>query len=248
MVNYANALKIEFIKLFRRSNVLFLFLIVYLSLTPLSLSHKMGSQGNEIRIFFTNFSIYVSIISLLIMSIFFVNSVGNDFNEGSYRKLIAMGLTKKAYLMGKIVLVIVFSLFIFFFDIILYYFIGTLEYNYTLIDLIKSIPLIAIFNQIIALICAGLFGLFFITVFRNRIIGLVFFPFWLSLEFSFKILEKLKEVEFVKYLPGNAFFNLFIKTSFVIENFIIVLSTGLLFIIASWAGLKYREEPGSLMQ
>ena len=247
MYNYKIALKIEIIKLFRRSNVLFFFLIFYLSLTPLSSTYQLDNIANDID-FFKNFSIKVSIFSLLIMAIFFVNNVGNDFNEGSYRKLIAMGLTKNSYLTGKIVLVLLFTLFIVFYNLVLYYIAGTIDYNFTFIDFIKSISFSAILNQITALICAGLFGLFFITVFRNRIIGLVFFPLWLSLEFYFKLLEKVNDVQIVKFFPGNAFFNLFVKYTFVFEKFIIAILIGFLFLIACWAGLKYREEPGSNIQ
>lgn len=182
------------------------------------------------------------------MAIFFVNSIGNDFNEGSYRKLIAMGLSKKSYLTGKALLVILVSIFIFFFNLTVYYTFGILNFDYAFIDLTRSIPYAGILNQIIALICAGLFGIFFISVFRNRTIGLVFFPFWLGIEFYLKLMEQIKNLQFVKFIPGNALFNLYTKSTFESGTFIIVAFTGILFFIVSWIGLKYREEAGRQIQ
>ncbi|MFO8234678.1 MAG: ABC transporter permease [Bacteroidales bacterium] len=248
MRNYIIAFKIELVKLFRHSNVLFLFLIVYLNLTPISLSYQIVDSTTISDDFFTNFSAHFAIYSLLIMAIFFVNSIGNDFSEGSFRKLIAMGLSKQSYLIGKILLIILFSLFILFLNVILYYILGILKFEYAFFDLTSSIPYAGIFNQTIALICAGLFGLFFITVFRNRIIGLVFFPFWVSIEFYFKLMEQIKDLYFAKFIPGNALFNLYANPAFEFDSFIIIALIGSFFFIASWSGLKHREETGSRIQ
>mgnify|MGYP001008416606 FL=1 len=85
-------LKVEFIKLFRKSNVLFLLVLAYLYLTPIStLLQETKTISNALELY-TQSQISLSIISLLVMAIFFTNSIGNDFVEGSYRKLIAIGL------------------------------------------------------------------------------------------------------------------------------------------------------------
>lgn len=242
------AFRIEKMKLFRRSNILFIFLIAYLYLTPFSASLRELSKNESLGILYSSLMNNLSIISLLIMSLFFVNSIGNDFTEGSYRKSLVMGLERKEYIFGKVILIFIISVIIFTLNILIYYIIASYRTNIGIWGLTKVIPLIAPFNQIIALFCAGLFGLFIIVLFRNRVIGLVFFPFWFTIEFGAKLLEAKKNFPYTRFIPGNASFNLYNSSSFELANTIIVTSICLVFILSTWAGLEYREEKGQQLQ
>ncbi len=244
-MNISTLIKIEYTKLFRRSNILFLFLFLYLMLTPVGrVSDQFFDATSVNSLDFLKVTLQsISIFGMLLMAIFLVNNTGNDFNEGSYRKNLAVGLTKRDYFIGKLLLIFFFSVFVIVFTIFSYLSFGTFAYKLSLYSLFEEILSINLLNQFLALFNAGLFGLFFITVFRNRIIGLVFFPFWLFTEFVLLIVNELKTLKLpVGFFPGRACFNLYNSHVFDLEALVIVIVISIIFITSAWLGLFLREE------
>lgn len=244
-MNISTIIKIEYTKLFRRSNVLFLFLFLYLMLTPIQMIPHQFIGDSSVNYFdlLKPTLRYISIFGMLLMAIFLVNNTGNDFNEGSYRKNLAVGLTKKDYFTGKLLLIFFFSIFVIVFTIFSYLLLGKLAYKLSLYSLFKEMMSVNLLNQFLALFNAGLFGLFFITVFRNRIIGLVFFPFWLITEFSAFLLEKSETLRlYTHFWPGQAGFNLYNSLVFDLEALLIIIVISIIFVTSAWLGLLWREE------
>lgn len=249
MNKFLKVYKYEKVKLFRRSNVLFILLVIYLYLTPLSVSSREVSSNSSLEVLFGSMMSSFSVVSLLVMSLFFVNSVGNDFVEGSYRKSLAIGLSKKEYLLGKLVLVLMFSTAIFLVNFLIFLIVAKFKINQNLPSVLEFVSIVIPINQILSLFCAGLFGLFFIVLFRNRVLGLVFFPFWLSIEFIARIYGVKKKVfPYSDFFPGNASYNLYNSIDFDWKYFLVITIISFLFIICIWAGLEYREEKGNLLQ
>ncbi|MDD4385013.1 MAG: ABC transporter permease [Bacteroidales bacterium] len=242
-------LKVEFIKLFRKSNVLFLLVLAYLYLTPIStLLQETKTISNALELY-TQSQISLSIISLLVMAIFFTNSIGNDFVEGSYRKLIAIGLNKKEYIIGKLLLTLLFSTLIFGMNLSLYLILGITKLDTSLSMLSSHLTVALVLNQILSLFTAGVFGFLFIAVFRNRVVGLVFFPLWLSIEFTFRLMEYHSEIKILTtFSPGNALFNLYNTLNIEFIPLIIVVTTCILFITIIYQNLKHRDEKSQQLQ
>ncbi|MDY0201520.1 MAG: hypothetical protein WC951_05095 [Bacteroidales bacterium] len=249
MSHILTPLKVERIKLFRRSNILFLLILAYLYLTPLSNFSLQTETIPNVLEFYTKLQIFLSPISLLAMALFFVNSIGNDFVEGSYRKLIAIGLSKKEYIAGKLLLTLLFSTLIFAMNLVLYFIYGITKLNASLPILLNNLTIAIVLNQILSLFAAGVFGFLIIAVLRNRTVGLVFFPFWLSIEFGFRLFGKHAENEVLTtFSPGNALFNLYNTLNFELIPLIIVITTAILFITIIYQSLKHRDEKGQQLQ
>lgn len=249
MIKGINFIRIEFIRLFRHSNVLFLFLAFHLLLSPLSLIHQIGNETLEINLYYEYFSKHFSIFTLMIVALFFVNSAGNDFTEGSYRKLIAMGMKRVEYIIGKFVLLLIMSIVVILLMIVLTFLFGVFSFDYSFSDLLEAFLPVSVLNQLMALTCAGLFGLFIIVLFRNRVIGLVFIPFWLSAEFSLRILsERDGTLQIVNYLPGNACYNLYSEISFHQALFLKVFFLCTFFLVGIILIMNNREERGKQLQ
>ena len=233
--------KIEYIKLFRRSNVLFLFLFIYMCIPG---TWSFESRGFAAGLnFFEQTVLYVSVFfGILLMSIFILNNTGNDFNENSYRKNLADGMTKQDYSKGKFLLIIFFTIFVITFTLFVYFLFGSFTFNMTFTQLTSYISAISLINQFIALFYAGLFGLFFFLVFRNRIIGLVFIPFWGFTEFIFFILENSGTIKlYIDYMPLKACYNLYNSHVFDLKALVVVVVISAIFIITSWLSLYKRE-------
>lgn len=249
MSNILIPLKVERIKLFRRSNILFLLILAYLYLTPLSNFSLQTETIPNVLEFYTKLQIFLSPISLLAMALFFVNSIGNDFVEGSYRKLIAIGLSKKEYITGKLLLTLLFSILIFVMNLALYFIFGTTKLNASLSILSNHLTVALILNQILSLFTAGVFGFLIIAVFRNRVIGLVFFPLWLSIEIAFWFFEYRAENKILTtFSPGNALFNLYNTLNIEFMPLIIVVTTCILFLTIIYQSLKHRDEKSQQLQ
>ncbi len=245
-MSYCVLFRIEWIKLFRKSNVLFFFLSAYLIFTPVARGFDAINQGVEARDLFLSIVNSFSVMGMVLMAVFVVNSVGNEINEGSFRKALATGLTKGDFFTGKIVLILLISLFIVFSTLLIYLLFGLLVFSMPLKDVLNVIGGLSVLNQLGGLMLAGLFGLFFIFTFRNRTIGLVFYPFWLITEF-FVYLFGFKDYYggFYEFFPGIAGWQLYNSTSFDIQNVIIVIIYSAIFLTSAWYGLVLREEkPG----
>ena len=238
-------LKIEYIKLFRRSNVLFFFLFLYLIITPIGRGLDLMQEEGLVNA--TEFYIGIvdsfSIFGMLLLAIFIVNSTGNEFNEGSYRKVLATGLSKKDFFTGKLFLMIIASLFVIFFSLLIYFAFGALTIKVSFYGLINGINPVSILNQFTALFLAGVFGLFFIAVFRSRTIGLVFFPFWFLTEWVVYLFGVTDTARIPSgFFPGVAGWSLYNSSNFDSGLFIIAVIIISIFLICAWSGLILREE------
>ena len=242
-------LKIELVKLFRKSNILSLLVFGYLYFGMLyTISQETKATPSELD-FYTNLQIILSPIGLLVMALFFVNSIGNDFVEGSYRKLIALGLSVKEYLVGKLMLILLFAALILLSNTALFYLFGMVKLNSSTPVLLGCITIPSIVNQTIALFTAGVFGFLFVAVSRNRVIGLVFFPLWLSFEFVFRLMEYRSDTKLLTtFSPGNALFNLYNTTNADAKPLLVVLITGIVFVTTIYLSLKYRDVKGPQLQ
>jgi len=244
-MDLSTLLKIEYIKFFRRSNVLFFFLFLYLIITPIGRGLDMMQEGGVVNAtdFYIGIAGSFSIFGMLLMAIFIVNSTGNEFNEGSYRKILATGLSKKDFFTGKFLLIIIAAFFVIFFSLLIYFAFGTLAIKASLYELINGINPVSILNQFTALFLAGIFGLSFIAGFRNRTIGLVFFPFWVFAELIVFLLDVTETARIPSaYFPGVAGWSLYNSSKFDSELFIIAAIFILIFLICAWSGLILREE------
>ena len=236
---------IEYIKLFRRSNLLFLFLVVYLFLTPVGRGYDELKvlENPSVSDFFMAMVNSFSAMGLLLMAIFMVNNTGNDFNEGSYRKGIAMGLSIHDYFKGKLLLSVFLGVFVIL-SVVLLYFIFTIFFlREDAVLILKGINPVSILNQFVALTSVAYFGLFFIMFFRNRTIGLVFFPFWFITEFIVYILDKSgRQRLFAEYFPGISSYELFTSPYLELQPLMVVIIYITIFLTLAWYGLSLREE------
>jgi hypothetical protein len=220
-------------------------LAIYLFITPVSILRRELGETYLVtasELFFSIVNAF-SLMVLVVVAIFIVNNTGNEFNEGSYRKSLANGLSHKAFFAGKLLIILFLVLFLVVSILLLYLSIGTLGYQFPIGELIRSISPFSLLNQTLAIFHAGLFGLFFIMVFRNRTIGLVFFPFWTVTEFVLHLFDRLQTFKgFTVYLPGVSGFRLFNSHGFDLELYIPVLVISAIFTISAWYGLVLREE------
>lgn len=240
-----NLARIEYIKLFRKSNLLFFFLAVYLFITPIGRGYEeLKVMDNPVAgDFFMAMVNSFSIMGLLLMAIFMVNSTGNDFNEGSYRKGIAMGLSIQDYYKGKLLLSGFLSVFVILSVLLIYLIFAVLFLRTDAVDIAKGINPASILNQFIALTSAAYFGLFFIMFFRNRTIGLVFFPFWFITEFIVYLLDKSGTQRlFAEFFPGISSYELFTSPDLELQSLMVVIIYITIFLTMAWYGLSLREE------
>lgn len=242
---YKTLFYLEYIKLLRKSNILFLFLAIYLFATPIGRGFDEINSAEQLSaedIFIAMVNSF-SIMGLLLLSIFMVNSIGNEFSEGSYRKNLAMGLTKTDYMKGKIMLILFLLLFIIVSTLVIYFIFSFFFLKSSFLEVFKAINLVSILNQSTALLGSSFFGLFIIMVFRNRTIGLVFFPFWFVTEFIVFIVNRSGNSRLISdYLPGVSFYGLYIKQMFDMHSFSIAVIYATIFFVSAWYGLELREE------
>lgn len=236
--------RIEFIKLFRRSNVLFFFLAIYVIITGYESGLSILREETEpLPIdLFKALSHGMSVWSLLFMALFMVNNIGNEIVEGTFRKNIAMGLSRRDYYLGKLILMVLFNFMVISFLWFSYFLFVLLSNRLSVLQI--EIPPLFIFTQFVSLSIAGLFGMCFIMAFRNRIIGLVFFPFWFVPEFFIFIMESSGRfgTSISDYLPGVTAFKLFSGSSHSWHVLVIGIVIAVMFGIISWFGLRLREE------
>ncbi len=245
-MTFHQILHIEFIKLFRRSNILFFFLMIYVLNSPV---YRATAAVREQPMMLSSafFEIVtgstLAIFGMLLLAIFMVNSIGNEFNEGSYRKSIAAGLKKSSFFYGKLFLILIPTLLIIFWILLTYSLLGIFAYDYSISNLLQGINIIKTLHVGIALYYAGLLGLFFISVFRNRTIGLVFFPFWFVPEFFLTVFSLTGRINIPHdFLPGAAGWQLFTSNGFEPKYLAIVALYSAICIIASFLALRLREE------
>lgn len=238
------SIQLELLRLFRRSNVLFLFLFVYLLITPVgrAIDYNSSHLALSAEVFFNIISNSFSIFGLLMIALFMVNSVGNEFNEGSYRRMLAHGHTKQKYYIGKLMLILIIGFMVVIVVVLSYLTLGNWIADIQFSTLLSSIPLLKTINQFVALIYAGLFGFFFILVFRTRTIGLVFFPFWGITELMIYAMEKAGKIKHVSmFLPGLVGWNIFNSHTMNMQIVLVITMYSLVFLSASWCGLSLRE-------
>ncbi len=234
---------LELARLFRRSNILFFFLFVYVLLTPIGRFIDHTSHTTNASIFYEGFVHSISLFSMLLMAIFIVNNIGNEFNEGSYRKMLVVGLEKKEYFAGKLILVVIIAFLVTVCCSALYFLLGLLVVEGSILDLLIGLSFCGVLDQFFGLIFIGLFGLFFIMVFRSRTIGLVFFPFWFFTEFFAYLLSKTnKNLIIADYLPGVLGWRLHNSRFDNDLQILMVIIFTTIFITAAWYGLALREE------
>jgi hypothetical protein len=244
-MTFANLARIEYIKLFRRSNLLFFFLAAYLFITPIGRGYDeiKTLENPVVSDFFIAMVNSFSIMGLLLMAIFMVNSTGNDFNEGSYRKGIAMGLPIQDYFKGKLVLTGFVSVFVILSVLIFYLIFAVFFLRADALEIARGIKLVSILNQFVALTGAASFGLFFIMFFRNRTIGLVFFPFWFITEFIVYLLDKSgRQRLLAEFFPGISTYELYTGMDLNIQTLMVVVIYITIFLTTAWYGLTLREE------
>ncbi|MBW6497622.1 MAG: ABC transporter permease [Bacteroidales bacterium] len=244
-MNFPALFKIELLKLFRKSNVIFFFLSIYLFVTPISRGLDEISKEKVVLAgdFYLSIVNSFSIFGMLLLALFIVNSVGNEINEGSFRKALAVGVTKYEYLKGKLILIVVISLFVVFCALLVFFLFGFFSFKIPFDGLLKGVIGLSILKQFLSLFYAGLFGLFLILTFRNRTIGLVFFPFWLITEFFVYLFGYSGEIKtFYEFFPGIAGWLFYTSPIFSIEQFLIVIIYSTIFVTSSWYGLVLREE------
>ncbi|TVQ09274.1 MAG: hypothetical protein EA361_15555 [Bacteroidetes bacterium] len=243
-----NLVHIEYLKLFRKSNLLFLFLAVYLFVTPIGRGYdelKIAESLSVDDLFLAMVNSF-SVMGLLLLAIFMVNNTGNDFNEGSYRKSLAIGLTRGDYLKGKLLLSGFLCLFVIISTLLLYFVFSIFFLKAGIIEVLQGINFLSLLNQLIALSGAAFFGLFIIMVFRNRTIGLVFFPFWFITEFIVFLIDRSGTQRlFSVYFPGISSYELYTMQVFDVKSMAITLIYATIFLTAAWYGLTLREEKAS---
>ncbi len=243
-----NLVHIEYLKLFRKSNLLFLFLAVYLFVTPIGRGYdelKIAENLSVDDLFFAMVNSF-SVMGLLLLAIFMVNNTGNDFNEGSYRKSLAIGLTHGNYMKGKVLLTGFLVLFVIISTLLLYFIFSIFFLKTGIEEMLYGIKLHSLLNQMIALSGAAFFGLFIIMVFRNRTIGLVFFPFWFITEFFVYAIDRSGTQRlYSEYFPGISSYELYTMPVFDVKTMAITLIYATLFLTAAWYGLILREEKAS---
>lgn len=239
---------IEYLKLFRKSNLLFLFLAVYLFITPIGRGFDELKVAENLTVDILFFALVnsFSVMGLLLLAIFMVNNTGNDFNEGSYRKSIAIGLTRGDYLKGKLLLSGFLCMFVLVSTLLLYLIFSIFFLKAGFLEVLHGINFFSLLNQLIALSCAAFFGLFIIMVFRNRTIGLVFFPFWFITEFIVYLIDRSGTQRlFSVYFPGTSSYELYTMSAFDVKSMAITLIYATIFLTAAWYGLTMREEKAS---
>lgn len=242
-MNLKNLIHIEYLKLFRRSNLLFLFLAIYLFSAPLMRGFDKINQIENVTVddFFVAMVNSFSIMGLLLLAIFMVNNTGNDFNEGSYKKSRAMGLSPGDYMKGKLLLSGFLIVFVILSTLLLYFIFTSIYLKPGFINIVLGVNFYSLINQMVALVSATGFGLFFIMVFRNRTIGLVFFPFWLITEFILFLIDRSGFLRlYSEFLPGVSAYELYTFTGIDITLLAVVIIYISIFFTGAWYGLTLR--------
>ena len=241
-----NLIHIEYLKLFRRSNLLFLFLTIYLFITPLTRAYdkisRIESASVTVDDFFVAMVNSFSVMGMLLLAIFMVNNTGNDFNEGSYKKNLAFGLSPGDYMKGRLMLSGALIAFVMLATLLLYFIFSFIYFDTGFINVLRAVNIYSLINQAFALISAAGFGIFFIMVFRNRTIGLVFFPFWFITEFIVYLLDRSGRIRLLsEYFPGASAYDLYTFIGFDITLLAVVIIYITIFFTGAWYGLLLRR-------
>lgn len=243
-MSWKNVIYVEYLKLFRRSNLVFLFLAAYLFITPIGRGFdelKAAETITSTDLFFAMVNAF-SFMGLLLLAIFMVNNTGNDFQEGSYKKCLAIGLSQQAYFLSKLGLSAFLGLFVISSSLIVYFVFSIFLFKAGFGATVLGISWYSLLNQLVALFGAAFFGLFMIMVFRNRTIGLVFFPFWFFTELIVYIIDRSGARNlFSSYLPGVSFYELYTLPVFDLKVMAIAVIYVTLFLTSAWYGLVLRE-------
>ena len=236
--------KTEIIKLFRRSNLLFIFLAIYLLITPVgraydAMREKVLTDPVELLLVLSE---SMAIFGMLLMAAFMVNNTGAEFQEGSYRRSIASGMKKTEFFSGKILLILFIGLCLIAGKICLYVIFGITMFRFPSGDLFWSLIHPQLIRFYSAMVFAGLFGFSFISVFKNRSVGLVFFPLWMLTEvfiFGFSLSEKTALNH--NLFPGIAAWQIQSSSPPEQSVFIVFLGYLMLFIASSYFSIMLRE-------
>lgn len=237
-------IKVEYLKLFRRSNLLFIFLSLYLFITPVgrgfdALREKATASAGELL---GVLSESMAIFSMLMMALFMVNNLGVDFHEGSYRRSIALGMTRKEYFSGKIFLVLLLGFGILLLKTFLFVVFGLALFNLPFNELLPALADLNMIYFFVGLAYAGFFGMAFMSVFRNRSIGLVFFPIWMLTEiFIMAFSLSGRAVINHNLFPGIAGWQLQTATNTEPVVYIVVIGYFAVFVLSTYFGLSLRE-------
>ena len=243
MVDIRNVMRLELARLFRRSNILFFFLSVYVFITPIGRFSSSMSQKISTEDMFTGTIESMSIFALLLMSIFMINNIGNELNEGSYRKMLALGLDKRQYFEGKLFLILLIAFSITLLCVVVYCMLVIFVVDNSIVDILSGINLYGALHQFIGLSFIGLFGLSFIMVFRSRTVGLVFFPFWFFTEFFAFLMTKTKtNILIADYMPGVLGWSLHNNQINSNQQVLMLIIYSTIFITTAWYGLVLRDE------
>ena len=239
-------LSLEFTRLFRRSSLVFLFLAMYVLLTPIGRGVDQF-RSNETYLLSELYQIIagsISIFGMLFMALFWVNNIGNEFNERSYRKLLVLGVQKKEYLTGKLLMSLLLAMVFLAFTLIVYVSLAIIFTEETIFVALGSISMASMFNQLLALYLPALFGLFIVIVFRSKTVGLIFFPFWFFTELFFYIQSMINHSNvFVGFLPGVIGWNMYNSHQLMeFKYYFAAIMYAVIFITSSWFGLKLRDD------
>jgi hypothetical protein len=237
-------IKVEYLKLFRRSNLLFIFLSLYLFITPVGRGFDTLRENATVSAggFLGVLSESMAIFSMLMMAVFMVNNLGVDFNEGSYRRSIALGMKKIEFFSGKVFLILLLSFGIILLKYCIYFVFGLALFKLPLTDLLLAFTDPNMIFFFVGLVFAGFFGMAFMTVFRNRSIGLVFFPIWMLTEIfvlAFSLSGRLGINH--NLFPGIAGWQIQTTTNTEPIIYFVVIGYFSVFILSSYFGLTLRE-------
>ncbi len=155
---------------------------------------------------------------------------------------VALGMTKKEYFSGKIFLVLLLGFGILVLKSFIFIVFGLALFNLPFNELILALADINMFFFFVGLVYAGFFGMAFISAFRNRSIGLVFFPIWMLTEIFILAFSLSGRVVINHILfPGIAGWQLQTTTNTEPVVLIVVIAYFAVFTLSSYLGLTLRE-------
>jgi len=194
--------------------------------------------------FFSAFYASVCAGALLLMALFGVNSAGKEFSEGSYRRALALGLTKTDFFNGKLQAISILGFIIISFSFLMFLLFTLFYTNNPFPFEISNIPFLSLFYKFFALIYAGILGFTFIISFRNTSFGLVFFPVLMFTEFILHISARMENNPsiFLNYMPGTVGWHLFNSNTFNLNAFGLVALYSIVLIVVGYLVLMIKEE------
>jgi len=244
-INPLVLLKIEAYKLFRSSNfVLFFLFLTFFMPSFSSIARIARMSGLSEPDFFSGYYASICAGALLLMALFGVNSAGKEFNEGSYRRALALGYSKTDFFLGKLQAISIFGLLIISFTFVMFVLIGLFEPSNPYYFQLSRIPFLSLGFKLFALFYAGILGFTFINSFRNTSFGLVFFPVLMFTEITLHIMARLENNlgSFVNYMPGTIGWHLFNANTFNPKAFGLVALYSIVLVVVGYWVLMIKEE------